>query len=195
MSRFAALVLAAGASTRFAGGHKLVTPFRGKPLIVHVFDLANTAPVEWRLVVTGAHAGETTMLAEAAGLPSLHNLNFAIGLSSSLKAGLAALPPECDGALILLGDMPLIRAGTLQAIVAAAKANPALAAIVPTHEGEWGHPVLLKRAIFADIAKLSGDQGARSLLRMRKDVLTLEVGDPGILLDIDTREALGTAEK
>lgn len=195
MSRFAALVLGAGASTRFAGGHKLVTPFRSKPLILHAFELAHAAPVEWRLVVTGARAGEIAMLAEAAGLRSLHNPNFAIGLSNSLQAGLAALPPECEGALILLGDMPLIRVETLQAIVAAAQLNPTLAAIVPTHQGEWGHPVLLQRALFADIATLSGDQGARSLLRSRRDVLTLEVDDPGILLDIDTREGLGAAEK
>lgn len=189
MSRFAALVLGAGASTRFAGGHKLVTPFRGKPLITHAFELAQAAPVEWRLVVTGARAGEIAVLAEAAGLRSLYNPDFAMGLSSSLKAGLAALLPECEGALILLGDMPLIRPETLRALVAAAQDNPAFAAIVPTHQGEWGHPVLLKRVMFGEIAALSGDQGARALLRSRQDVLALEVDDPGILMDFDTREA------
>lgn len=195
MSRFAALVLAAGASTRFAGGHKLLADFRGEPLIAHVFELAKSAPVEARLVVTGARVGEIAALAEAAGLRSLHNPDFAAGLSTSLKAGLSALPASCEGALILLGDMPLIRPETLRAIVAVAEANPAFAAIVPTHQGEWGHPVLLKRALFADIAALSGDSGARALLKSRRDVLTIEVGDAGILADFDTREALEEAEK
>lgn len=195
MSRFAVVVLAAGASTRFAGGHKLLADFRGKPLIAHVFELAKSAPVEARLVVTGARVGEIAALAEAAGLRSLHNPDFAAGLSTSLKAGLLALPASCEGVLILLGDMPLIRSDTLRAIIAAAEANPAFAAIIPTYQGEWGHPVLLKRALFADIAALSGDQGARALLKSRKDVLMLEVDDSGIHADFDTRDDLIETEK
>jgi molybdenum cofactor cytidylyltransferase len=195
MSRFAALILAAGASTRFAGGHKLLAEFRGKPVISHVFELAISAPLDVRLVVTGARVGEIAALAERAGLRSLHNPDFASGLSTSLKAGLAALPPDCDGVIVLLGDMPLIRPQTLQAILQAAQINPAFAAIVPMHQGEWGHPVLLKRALFEEIAILTGDQGARKLLNSRKDVLTLAVDDPGILADFDTREALAEGEK
>ncbi|MBN8534520.1 MAG: nucleotidyltransferase family protein [Rhizobiales bacterium] len=195
MSRFAALVLAAGASTRFANGHKLLARFRDKPLVSHVFERAISAPVGARLVVTGARVGEIAALAEAAGLRSLHNPDFATGLSSSLKAGLAALPADCDGVLILLGDMPLIHPETLRAIVLAAEANPAFAAIVPTYRGEWGHPVLLKRALFGDLGLLTGDQGARKLLQSRKDVLTLAVEDPGILADFDTREAFADVEK
>jgi molybdenum cofactor cytidylyltransferase len=195
MSRFAALILAAGASARFAGGHKLLAEFRGKPLISHVFELAISAPLDVRLVVTGARVGEIAALAERAGLRSLHNPDFASGLSTSLKAGLAALPPDCDGVIVLLGDMPLIRPQTLQAILQAAQINPAFAAIVPMHQGEWGHPVLLKRALFEEIAILTGDQGARKLLNSRKDVLTLAVDDPGILADFDTRAALAEGEK
>lgn len=194
MSRFAALILAAGASTRFAGGHKLLADFRGKPLIAHVFKLAISAPLDFRLVVTGARVGEIAALADAAGLRSLHNSEFAAGLSTSLRAGLAALPPDCDGAIVLLGDMPLIRPETLRAILAVAETNPAFTAIIPTHEGKWGHPVLLKRALFDDLAMLTGDQGARKLLQSRKDVLTFEVDDPGILADLDTREALNSLE-
>ncbi|MGL5446113.1 MAG: nucleotidyltransferase family protein [Rhabdaerophilum sp.] len=195
MSRFAALVLAAGASTRFAGGHKLLAEFRDKPLIAHALGLAKSAPVQFRLVVTGARANEIAVLADAADMRSLHNPNFAAGLSTSLKAGLAALPPACEGALILLADMPLIRPETLRAIIAAAQADPALAAIVPTHQGEWGHPVLLMRELFADIAMLSGDQGARVLLKSRQDVMQLELDDPGILADLDTREAFAERDK
>jgi molybdenum cofactor cytidylyltransferase len=195
MSRFAALILAAGASTRFAGGHKLLTEFRGKPMVSHAFELAISAPLDARLVVTGARAGEIAALAEAAGLRSLHNPHFASGLSTSLKAGIAAMPADCEGALILLGDMPLILPETVQAIVAAAQGNPALVAIVPTYREEWGHPVLLRRTLFGEIAKLQGDQGARSLLKSRRDILTLAIDDSGILADLDTREALVEFEK
>jgi molybdenum cofactor cytidylyltransferase len=195
MSRIAALVLAAGASTRFAGGHKLLTDFHGKPMISHVFALANSAPVSARLVVTGARVGEIAALAERAGLRSLHYPDFAAGLSTSLKAGLAAMPADCEGVLVLLGDMPLIRPETLRMIVRAAEANPAFAAIVPTHQGEWGHPVLLKRSLFDDLAMLKGDQGARKVLQARKDVLPLAVDDPGILADFDTRESLVAPKK
>jgi molybdenum cofactor cytidylyltransferase len=190
MSDFAALVLAAGASTRFEGGHKLLAEFEGRALILHVLELAKLAPVEVRLVITGARVGEIAALAEKAGMRTLHNPDFASGLSSSLKAGLAALPLDCAGALVLLGDMPLIRPSTLDTILAAARANPAYAAIVPTHRGEWGQPVLLRRSLFGEIARLSGDQGARAMLRSRADIMTLEINDPGILADVDTRDAL-----
>jgi molybdenum cofactor cytidylyltransferase len=194
MSRFAALVLAAGASTRFAGGHKLLAEFRGKPLISHVFELAIAAPVGARLVITGARVGEVAALAEAAGLRSLHNPDFAAGLSTSLRSGLAAMLADCEGVVVLLGDMPLIRPETVRAIVQAAEANPAFAAIVPTFLGEWGHPVLLKRVLFGDLVQLTGDQGARKLLQSRRDVLTVPFDDPGILADFDTREALANVE-
>lgn len=195
MSRFAALVLAAGASTRFAGGHKLLAEFRDKPLISHVFELAIAAPVGARLVITGARVGEIAALVEAAGLRSLHNPEFAAGISTSLRAGLAAMPADCEGVVVLLGDMPLIRPETVRAIVQAAEANPAFAAIVPTFQGEWGHPVLLKRVLFGDLVQLTGDQGARKLLQSRGDVLTVPFDDPGILADLDTREALADIEK
>lgn len=190
---FAALILAAGASTRFKGGHKLLADFRGQPLIAHVLSHAAHAPVAHRLVITGARAGDVAPLAEAAGLRVLHNPDFALGLSTSLRRGLEALPNGCEGALVLLGDMPLIRPETIAHLLSAAEANPAYAAVVPTFEGAWGHPVLLRRALFAEIAGLTGDQGARVVLRARTDVLEFPVEDAGILADLDTREALDDA--
>lgn len=189
----AALVLAAGASTRFSGGNKLLAPFRGRPMVRSVFDLALAAPVGHRLVVTGARAGEISALAEEAGLRVLHNPDFGKGMSTSLRTGLAALPADCSGALILLGDMPLIRPETLAAILACAAENPEAGAIVPVHAGEWGHPVYLARALFPAIMALEGDRGGRAVLQARSDVVTLETDDPGILADFDTREALESA--
>lgn len=195
MADVAAIILAAGRASRFAAGpedSKLFAPLAGVPLVRHVAAAALASRASRTVVVTG-HAA-TKVAAALAGLSVafVHNAAFATGLASSLKAGVAALPADTRGALILLGDMPLVARGTLDALIAAFELeHPAPDAVVPVHDGRWGNPILIGRALFDDLARLSGDEGARKILTQRGRGLVLcPVGDPGIAIDIDTREAL-----
>ena len=107
----------------------------------------------------------------------------------ALRAGIAALPPEATGAVILLADMPRVTAAVIDALIAALAANPDALAAVPVFEGRRGNPVALARALFPAIQTLTGDQGARRLLTEGK-VLEVAVADSAVTLDIDTPDAL-----
>jgi molybdenum cofactor cytidylyltransferase len=143
------------------------------------------------LVVTGHEADEIT--AALAGLPvSFHHTpDFTEGMSASLKAGIAAVPVECGAAMICLGDMPFVRAQTLDLLAEAYDPASGLAALFPAYEGKRGNPALLTRSLFADILRLSGDQGARALLHAIPDrVCEIAVDDQGVLRDVDRPDAL-----
>jgi molybdenum cofactor cytidylyltransferase len=189
--RVAALVLAAGASSRYrAGGGrcetKLVDRVEGEPMVRRVARAARDAGLDPVLVVTG-HA-RAAVESALAGLPLrfVHNPAFAEGLSASLRTGLDALDPYVDAALILLGDMPFVAPGMMGRLVAAAADHPGAQAVVPLVRGERGNPVLLTRGLFAPARGLVGDEGARRLLRDPSLlVLELATDDEGTRVDID----------
>src|SRR5262245_48294762 len=186
----AAIVLAAGRSTRMRVENKLLAEVGGKPMVRHVVEAALASGAGPVLVVTG-HQGEAVRAA-LAGLEVafVENADYAIGLSSSLKAGLRAVREGCDGALVLLGDMPRITADHIDRLIAAFAAEPA-AIIVPTHEGRRGNPVLWPRASFAEMLQLGGDVGAKRLLSVHADrVREVDLGGDAIFADVDTPEAL-----
>lgn len=183
--RIAAIVLAAGRSSRMGARNKLLEPIAGKSIVALVAEIAlqsGAAPV---IVVTGFEAPRIE--AEMTGLDVVvaRNAAFDEGLSSSLKAGLSALPPDCDGALILLGDMPAIDASVLGALTASFTGSDAIC--VPVHQGRRGNPVLWGRSYFAEMTRLTGDFGAKSLMTLHADRVTeVEVGSASIFADIDT---------
>ncbi|MFO1148541.1 MAG: nucleotidyltransferase family protein [Alsobacter sp.] len=188
---FAALVLAAGRSTRMGGPNKLLQDWRGKPLVRHAVESAVASGAAPVLVVTG-HQAEAVATA-LGGLPValVHNPLFAEGLATSLKAGVAALPDAMQAVAVMLGDMPLVNAGLLQHLAHALDGRPDALAAVPVRNAEWGNPVLLRAALFPRIAGLSGDAGARKLLQGERDrVVACPVEDDAVALDIDTPDAL-----
>lgn len=195
MVEIAAVVLAAGRSTRFSGGAegvtKLVAQVDGAPLVRRVAEAAADSGARPVIMVTG-HARDAVMAA-LAGLDfrEAPNPDFASGIASSVKAGLAALPSSCDGALIFLADMPRVTAHLARELIAAFSADSDVDAVAPLVEGRRGNPVLLARGLFAEAMQLAGDEGARKLL-MRANVRVAEiaVGDKGAALDVDTPEAL-----
>jgi molybdenum cofactor cytidylyltransferase len=194
-ARIGAVILAAGQSSRYraadpTASSKVVAALAGKPLVRHVAEAALAAGLDPVIVVTG-HAREETQAA-LSGLPVrfLHNSAFATGLASSLKQGVAALPLDCAGAAILLGDMPLVNAQILRGLAAAFAANPGASAVAPIYEGVRGNPVLIRSSLFDEVARLQGDVGARKLLQGRADVLDVAIDDAGVAIDIDTPEAL-----
>lgn len=188
LSGLHALVLAAGAGSRFGGG-KLMTPWRGRVLIDGALDSALAAPVDSARVVVGADPAVAEHVMKREGVLAVQAADHALGLSASLKAGLAALPPDATGVLIFLGDMPLVPQGVLQSL-AQALADGAAAA-VPVWQGRQGHPAAISSRLFAQIMSLGGDRGARAVLDSLGDALVLiEAPDGGVLLDVDRPEDL-----
>jgi molybdenum cofactor cytidylyltransferase len=193
MAEIAAIILAAGKSSRFSrGGAKLIADFAGKPLVRWAVDAAMASRANPIIVVTG-YARE--QIQAAIGDPRVvfvHNEDYATGLASSLRAGLAALPREAAGVVICLGDMPKVTSSLIDRLIARfARACGEAHAIVPVHEGLWGNPALIARGLFERIATLEGDEGAKRILKEpTTKVIELPVEDAGALFDIDAPEDL-----
>jgi molybdenum cofactor cytidylyltransferase len=189
--RIAAVVLAAGRSSRMAPANKLLTEVDGRLMVQRAVDAALASHANPVYVVTG-HDGPRVRAA-LAGKPVtfVENPDFATGLSSSVKSGIAALPEDVDGALFMLGDMPMVSTEHVDKLVAAFNPVEGRSICVPTYKAKRGNPVLWARRFLPMIAAIAGDTGARTLLGEHADELCeVEMADPGILLDIDTPEAL-----
>ncbi len=189
--RIAALVLAAGRSTRMGGPNKLLAEIGGRPLVRITAEHVLASGARPVVVVTG-HQREAVEAALAGlSVSTVHNSNFADGLSASLKAGIAALPNDVDGVVVCLGDMPQVEAGLIDRLIAAFDPERGALIVVPTIEGKRGNPVLWSRRFFAELMAIEGDVGARHLITQYAEAV-VEVPAPtqGALLDIDTPEAL-----
>jgi molybdenum cofactor cytidylyltransferase len=190
MSHVAAIVLAAGRGTRFGDELKLLAQIGGKALVRYVAEAAANSTADPVIVVTGYCSNEVEAALHGLPVQILYNALYAQGLSTSLRAGFSALPPTTRAAVILLGDMPFVKADLIDALVAEWRERGEPAALVPTLDGRRGNPVVLSRDLQAMIEDLSGDVGAGSLLRKRSDVLEWPTTDPAVAQDIDTREEL-----
>lgn len=191
--KVAALVLAAGRSSRMGERNKLLVEVDGEPMVRHAVRAALGAGLREVVVVTG-HQHEAVEAA-LAGLPVrfVHNPDYALGLSSSLKAGVGALGRKLDGALVCLGDMPRLNSGHLRRLVAAFDPAPGSgrSIVVPTHGAKRGNPVLWSSAHFPAMRELEGDVGAKHLIgEHAAEVVEVELDDEAPLLDVDTPEAL-----
>ncbi len=197
--RMAALVLAAGSSRRMGTINKLLIGIDGKPMVRHAVEAAQGAHLRPIVVVTG-HERERVEAA-LAGLPVIfvHNPAYGEGLSSSLKAGIAALPPDIDAVLVCLGDMPRVSAGDMERIVDCFNPLEGRAIVVPTWNGKRGNPVLWAKRFFPAMREVAGDVGARALIGTYAELVAeIEMANDGVLTDIDTPQALarlaGTAK-
>ena len=187
----AGIVLGAGRSSRMGGPNKLLEEINGKPLIRIVTEHVLASKARPVTVVTG-HQRERV---EAAlkGLPVrfVHNPDFADGLGTSLRAGIAALPPEPDGAIVCLGDMPQVDAAIIDKMIGAFDPDSGALVVIPTIDGKRGNPVLWSRRFFPDLMAVEGDVGARHLIgRYTEAVAEVPLTGTAALTDVDTPEAL-----
>ena len=189
--RVAAVVLAAGRSTRMGGPNKLLADIARRPLVRIAAEEALASRARPVIVVTG-HQREQVETA-LAGLPVqfVHNPDFADGLGTSVRAGIAAVPADADGAIVCLGDMPQVDAGLIDRLIAAFDPDQGALVVMPTFEGRRGNPVLWSRRFFPDLTAIEGDVGARHLIgRYSEAVVEVPLAGKAALVDVDTPEAL-----
>jgi molybdenum cofactor cytidylyltransferase len=189
-----ALVLAAGAGSRFGGG-KLLADWRGRPLIVSSVATALQAPVEHVTVVLGFEAD--AVAATLAPIRDLRlrivaNVEWELGLSSSLRAGLESLPETARYAVIFLGDMPLVPGGVAAQLLAVLKAGAPVA--LTRCEGLPAHPVAFNRTLFDRLCRLDGDGGARRVIAEIEGAVFCDVADHGSLFDVNYRVDLSASK-
>jgi molybdenum cofactor cytidylyltransferase len=192
--KVAALVLAAGRGTRMGGPNKLLAELAGKPLVRRAAEAAVGSKARPAIVVTGHEGDKVAAALTGLDIRRVHNPDFAEGLSTSLKAGMAALPADTDAVVVMLGDMPDVSPALIDKLAAAI--DPARGALiaVPTRDGRRGNPVAWSRRFFEDLARVEGDTGARHLIGQQNEaVVEVPVEDEGAFLDIDTPEALAQA--
>jgi molybdenum cofactor cytidylyltransferase len=187
----AAVILAAGRSTRMGGPNKLVAQIGGKPLVRIAAEEALASRARPVIVVTGHDRERVEAALAGLAVEIVHNPNFADGLSTSLKAGLGAVPPDVDGAVVCLGDMPQVRAALIDRLTAAFDPERGALIVVPTIDGSRGNPVVWSRRFFPELMALNGDVGARQVIgRYAEAVAEVPVTDRAALVDVDTPEAL-----
>lgn len=199
MTSVGAVILAAGRSSRWraAGGAeatKLVAEVAGKAIVRRVAEAALASRARPVVAVVG-HAREAVGAALAGlDVTVAVNQSFASGVASSLRTGLAALPPEVAAALVLLGDMPDVAAPLIDRLIETFEADPGVLAVAPVTAGRRGNPVLIARGLFGPAMALEGDEGARRLLRSLGPGAVAEVEtDGGAAFDVDTPHDLTAA--
>jgi molybdenum cofactor cytidylyltransferase len=189
--KVAALMLAAGQSRRMGGPNKLLALVDGKQMVVHAVDALLASRADPVIVVTGHDQEKVQAAIGKRKVTWRHNPDYAEGLSTSLKAGLAALPEDVDGVLIALGDMPRIRAEQINRLIAAFNPTEGRAICVPTVRRKRGNPVLFSTRFVPEMLQVGGDVGARHLIgEHAEQVVEIEMEDDAALLDIDTPAAL-----
>jgi CTP:molybdopterin cytidylyltransferase MocA len=185
------VVLAAGGGSRY-GQPKALVRFRGELLVERAYRLLSAGGCQPVLAVLGA--GAEQVLATARLPSTVHNPDWPSGIGSSVRAGLAAVPPTAAAAVVALADEPLVGAEAVRRLIAAYRARPG-GAVVATYAGQPRNPVLLDRVVFAEVAASAvGDRGARAWLRTHPDLVTaVPCDDTGDALDIDTPDDLAIA--
>jgi molybdenum cofactor cytidylyltransferase len=191
----AAIVLAAGQGTRM-GGAKMTALYAGKALVRHAHDAVAASGAGPVFSVVGHDAAKVAMALAGVDTIFVENPSYALGMSTSLKAGIAALPDTAAGAIILLGDMPLVTPDIINRLIAAFAGKPTAKAVVPMVAGRRGNPILIGRNLFDAVLRLDGDVGARKLLDAAgDDVIEVAIDDGAVLTDVDTPEALAELER
>lgn len=189
--RIAAIILAAGQSRRMGAENKLLADIDGKPMVARVADAVTASRAAPVLAVLGHEADRVRAALSGADVAYAENPNFAEGLSTSLIAGLSALPEDVDGALVCLGDMPRVDASVIDRLIAAFDPLEGRAICVPTFNGKQGNPILLARRFFGEMGEITGDRGARHLIDGYQELTCeVEMAGDGVLVDVDTPQML-----
>jgi len=192
----AAVILAAGRSTRMGGPNKLLAELEGKKLVRIATEQALASKASEVIVVTGHQAALVEQALSGLKVKFVRNPDFAGGLASSVKSGISAVSANADGAVICLGDMPLIDAQLIDRLIDSFAPDRGNLIVVPVADGRRGNPVLWSRRFFSELMTLDGDIGARHLIAKHAEaVAEVPVDGESAFLDIDTPQALESARR
>ncbi len=182
------IVLAAGAAKRM-GQQKLLLDFQGKPVLNRVLEAVLASQLyEVICVVRELKQIRQKISLGDEKLRWLTNEKAHEGQSTSVIAGLKAISPESEGALILVGDQPLVKTELINSLIDLFNKNPSLIA-APTFQGQTRNPVIFHKELFSDLLKLTGDRGAKGLIEKYKaKAVFLDWDDESPFLDVDTWE-------
>ncbi len=184
--RVVVLVLAAGLSSRM-GAPKMLAEFQGEPLIRASVQNALASTADEVIVVTGHGHAEVTAALARLKVRFVHNPDFALGLSTSLRCGVQAIAGKADCVIVHLGDMPLVKGQVFDRLIAAFNPAEYRSIIVPTFRGAFGNPVLWGAEHFGRLSSLDGDKGARSLIaELKSEAVEIDAGTDSVLRDVDT---------
>ena len=188
----AVLVLAAGKSSRTGPENKLLARAPdGRTLIEQTVDHAIASGAKPVIVVTGHQDREIRHALTTKPVSFVYATDFADGIAASLHAGIAALAGNIEGAIICLGDMPMVDASVLRRIIEAYDPAEGREIILPTYESQRGNPVLWGSRFFPELLELTGDAGGRKILHRHMEFVTeIPVASETVLQDFDTPERL-----
>ncbi len=181
----AGLILAAGESSRM-GRDKALLNYRGRTFLDTIIQTLRDTGIERIAVVLGHHAEEIQRATNLEGVDVVVNSEYRRGQTSSLQCGLRALEsPALEGVVLCLVDHPAVSAATIQKLVQSFQQSPT-PLVIPTYQGQRGHPVVIGRALFTELLNLGPDEGANTVIRKYRDTTRfLETDDEGTILDVD----------
>lgn len=187
-SRVAAVILAAGGSTRMRGDAKQLLRWGDGTLVQNAAQIAARARVSEIIVVTGNRAEEVTRALAGAPARIVLNPDWASGRASSVRAGIQALSAKTAAALFINADQPFLTPQVIDALIAR-YATTRAAIVAPTFEGQTGSPVLFARELFDELAALTGDVGGKAMFeKYRARMETIPIDDARAAIDLDTPE-------
>ena len=193
--RIAAVLLAAGRSTRMGAVNKMLAKIGGKPLVRIAAEQVLASQASPLIVVTGHEREKVERALDGLPVRFVHNPQYAEGLGTSLRAGIAAVPEGADGAIVCLGDMPQVDSGLIDKLIAAFDPDSGALVVVPSINGRRGNPVVWARRFFNDLMSIRGDFGARYLIGTYTEaVIEVPVAGDAALTDVDTPESLSAVK-
>ena len=179
------ILLAAGLSKRMGGENKLTKKIEGKPLIIHSLKNILASSVDELIIVLGYQKEAIEKLIDKdEKIKFVFNEDFESGMASSIKAGLNHLSNNTEAFFICLGDMPMVNSNIYNQLI---KSRSQKDILVPTYKNQQGNPVLFNKLMKEKIMTITGDMGAKKILKLNKDkILNLEVNDQSIIKNFNT---------
>jgi molybdenum cofactor cytidylyltransferase len=175
--------------------NKMLAEIGGKPLVRIAAEQAVASHAKPVIVVTGHEQEKVEAALKGLPVRLVHNSDYAEGLGTSLKAGIAVVPQEADAAIVCLGDMPQVDAALIDRLIGALDPERGALVVVPTIDGRRGNPVVWSRRFFHDLMSIQGDIGARHLIGSYAEaVVEIPVAGEAALTDVDTPESLSAVK-
>ncbi len=186
--KIACIVLAAGSSVRF-GSPKQLAEIQGKSLVQIAIDVADASKADYVFLVLGNSSSEILENLRLGRAQVVLNKNYKQGISTSIKSGLANLPDDSLGVIIMVADQPYLASHHLDQLIERFQKSPG-SIVALSSKGEARNPIILPLSMVSVLEDLAGDEGARALVKNNPNTILLEVSDPKVFVDVDTKASL-----